>query len=290
MDTAKYAALFLSDSQEQLRQCETVLAEWERTPGEVSGVDELFRAFHTIKGMAATMGYARLAAFAHDAESLLEAVRAGRTPGTPGLTTLLVEVVDAVNAGVEDAVAGTDGRRLRADLQERLARAANAEPSGNGAGAPAPADPASVEPAGGPGRWVAIRVRPGVVMPWARALLALRRAKALGTVSEVTPAPAGVDAEQFDGRLGFRLDTALDAAGIRAALLEIGEIAEVAVGEAGRATAEPVQRVRSEVRVAREELDRLLTEVGELVVAGNRLVSVVDQRGDAVLESLAADL
>ncbi len=289
MDTAKYAALFLSDSQEHLRQCEAVLAAWERAPGDVSGVDELFRAFHTIKGMAATMGYARLAAFAHDAESLLEAVRAGRTTATPDLTTLLVEVVDAVSAGVEDAVAGTDGRRLRADLQERLALAADEAPSGNGAGPPAP-DPAGAGPAGGQGWWVAVRVRTGAGMPWARALLTLRRAEALGTVSEVTPSPAEVDPERFDGRLGFRLDGALDPAGVRAALLEVGEIAEVEVGGGGRGAAEPVQRVRQEVRVAREELDRLLTEVGELVVAGNRLVSVVDQRGDAVLESLAADL
>lgn len=289
MDTAKYAALFLSDSREHLRQCESVLAEWERAPGDVNGVDELFRAFHTIKGMAATMGYARLAAFAHDAESLLEAVRAFRTPASPDLVALLLEVMDAVSDGVEDAVAGTDGRRLRADLQERLARAAGSAPAGQGAGPPEPA-PSSPGPVGDRGWWVVVRVRSGVAMPWARALLTLRRAEALGTVSDVTPSPAEVDPERFDGRLGFRLDGALDPDGIRAALLEVGDLAEVAVGDGGSGTAAPVQRVRQDVRVAREELDRLLTEVGELVVAGNRLVSVVDQRGDTVLESLAADL
>ncbi|HUG28707.1 MAG TPA: chemotaxis protein CheA [Gemmatimonadales bacterium] len=286
MDTAKYAALFLSDSQEHLRQCESVLAEWGRTPGDVSGVDELFRAFHTIKGMAATMGYARLAAFAHDAESLLEAVRAGRMTATPDLAALLVEVVDAVSAGVEDAVAGTDGRRLRADLQQRLAFAASVEPAGSGAEPPAPA----AEPVGGPGAWISVRVRSGVVMPWARALLTLQRAEALGTVSGVTPSPALVDPERFDGRLAFRLDSAFDPGAIRAALLEVGEIAEVEVGDEGGGAPEPVQRLRQEVRVARAELDRLLTEVGELVVAGHRLAAVVDQRGDAVLESLASDL
>lgn len=288
MDTAKYAALFLSDSQEQLRQCESILAEWERAPGEVSGVDELFRAFHTIKGMAATMGYARLAAFAHDAESLLEAVRAGRTTATPDLAALLMEVVDAVSAGVEDAVAGTDGRRLRADLEERLALAADAAPARSGAGPAAPAP--SAGPVGGRGWWVAVRVRSGVVMPWARALLTLRCAEALGTVTDVTPSPALVDPERFDGRLAFRLDATLDPAGVRAALLEVGEVAEVEVGDGGHGPPEHVQRVRQEVRVAREELDRLLTEVGELVVAGNRLALAVDQHGDPVLESLASDL
>ncbi len=289
MDTAKYAALFLSDSQEHLRRCESVLAEWGRTPGELSGVDELFRAFHTIKGMAATMGYARLAAFAHDAESLLEAVRAGRLNATPDLATLLVEVVDAVSAGVEDAVAGTDGRRLRADLQERLALSAAAEPARGGAEPPEPGA-AGAEPMGGRGWWVSVRVRSGVVMPWARALLTLRRAEALGTVSGVTPSPALVDPERFDGRLAFRLESAVDPAAVRAALLEVGEIAEVEVGDEGRGAPEPVQRLRQEVRVAREELDRLLTEVGELVVAGHRLAAVVDQRGDVVLEALASDL
>ena len=58
MDLSKYAALFLAESREHLNACNGSLLEWERAPAAVEPVDRLFRAIHTIKGMAATMGYA----------------------------------------------------------------------------------------------------------------------------------------------------------------------------------------------------------------------------------------
>lgn len=288
MDSAKYAALFLSDSRDQLRQCEEVLEAWERAPADTAGVDTLFRAFHTIKGMAATMGYARLAAFAHEAEHLLEAVRAGRVPGSAALVALAYEVVDALAAAVEDAVAGHDGRRIDTGLQGRVAEAAGGGAEGDGAQAmPAPVADA---PMPGGGLWVRLMVKAGVPMPWARALLALRRAGEMGQVQAVTPAPARVDPERFDGRLGFQLVTGRSAAEVREALLATGDLATVEVERTGGAAAEPSVRVREEVRVPRHELDRLLVEVGELVVAGRRLTGALERRGDPALEALAAEL
>ena len=61
MDLSKYAALFLAESREHLTACNSSLLEWERDPSAVEPVDRLFRAIHTIKGMAATMGYAPVA-------------------------------------------------------------------------------------------------------------------------------------------------------------------------------------------------------------------------------------
>ena len=73
MDLAKYAALFLTESREHLNACNQLLLEWERAPESRSPVGELFRAVHTIKGMAATMGYAGVAELAHRLENLLDA-------------------------------------------------------------------------------------------------------------------------------------------------------------------------------------------------------------------------
>src|ERR687895_453565 len=52
MDLSKYAALFLAESREHLNACNASLLEWERAPSSVEPVDRLFRAIHTIKGMA----------------------------------------------------------------------------------------------------------------------------------------------------------------------------------------------------------------------------------------------
>ena len=75
MDLAKYAALFVAESREHLQACNQLLLAWERDPEATEPVDGLFRAVHSIKGMAATMGFTPLAELAHRAENLLDAVR-----------------------------------------------------------------------------------------------------------------------------------------------------------------------------------------------------------------------
>ncbi len=57
MDLSQYAELFLAESREHLSACNQLLLEWERQPAGLTPVSGLFRAVHTVKGMAATMGY-----------------------------------------------------------------------------------------------------------------------------------------------------------------------------------------------------------------------------------------
>ena len=56
MDTARYAELFLTESQDNLSAINHALLELERTPAAREPVGALFRAGHTVKGMSATMG------------------------------------------------------------------------------------------------------------------------------------------------------------------------------------------------------------------------------------------
>lgn len=280
MDTSKYAALFLSDSREHLQQCDALLLAWERAPADPSPVAGLFRAMHTIKGMAATMGYTQLAALTHEAEHLLDAVRAGRVPATRDLVALMFEAVDAVAHGVEDAVAGADGRRVDPALTRRVA----AMVSGAGverASAPLPGPPSGGT---GPGRAVTVVIRPGVVMGWARAMLALRRAEALGRVSAIHPDPGSLDPEQFGGKLSFHLETEEPAEAIHTALMEVGDVAEVVVDDHGHPAPATPGRSRREARVSMDQLDRLMSEVGELVVARNRLAGLIGEGRDSRLE------
>jgi two-component system chemotaxis sensor kinase CheA len=83
MDLAKYAALFVSESREHLQSCNQLLLAWERDPEATAPVDGLFRAVHSLKGMAATMGFAPLAELAHRAENLLDAIRGGKVAVKP---------------------------------------------------------------------------------------------------------------------------------------------------------------------------------------------------------------
>src|SRR3954464_12485601 len=110
MDLSKYAALFLAESREHLTSCNSSLLEWERDPGAIEPVDRLFRAIHTIKGMAATMGYTAVAQLAHRAEKPLDGLRQGQVQANPSIFQLLFRAVDALGKAVEGAAAGTEER------------------------------------------------------------------------------------------------------------------------------------------------------------------------------------
>ena len=62
-------------------------------------VGGLFRAIHTIKGMAATMGYTGVADLAHRMENLLDGLRQGRVAAGSGVFQLLFRSVDALTQG-----------------------------------------------------------------------------------------------------------------------------------------------------------------------------------------------
>ena len=131
MDVSKYAALFLTESREHLSGCNQLLLEWEREPEATGQVGGLFRAIHTIKGMAATMGYAGLADLAHRLENLLDALRQRTVAPAPAVFQLLFRSVDALSAAVEGAVQGEEpppDPKLAADLDAAAAGVTSARP------------------------------------------------------------------------------------------------------------------------------------------------------------------
>src|SRR5690348_3008646 len=118
MDLSQYAELFLAESREHLSACNELLLEWERKPASPEPVSGIFRAVHTVKGMAATMGYARVADLAHRMENLLDHLRRGARPPSDDILQLLFRATDALEKAVNLAVTG---RERDADLTAVLA-------------------------------------------------------------------------------------------------------------------------------------------------------------------------
>jgi two-component system chemotaxis sensor kinase CheA len=280
MDLSRYAALFLAESREHLRACNQALLAWERDPAAVEPVDELFRAIHTIKGMAATMGYESVARVAHSAENLLDALRTGRVTATPGLLQLLFGAVDQLASGVEAAGAGAPDAADPTELLVALDRAAGGTSIG---AATAEFAVHQILPAG---RSVSVAIRPDAPMRGGRAMLVLRRVEALGPVTALRPAAAAFEREDFDGRFTFRLESAAPNDEIVATIVSAGDVASVAFEESMPERAEPVVRAR-QIRVDLRRLDAMMKQVGELVVARNRLVDLATRRSDPELEAAA---
>ncbi|NJC88720.1 MAG: chemotaxis protein CheA [Desulfuromonas sp.] len=109
MDMSRYRELFLSETREHLNQMGRLLVALEQEPSARETIDALFREAHSVKGMAASMGYERTAALAHHLEDMLDGFRRGG--GMPdGTIDQLLAGLDLLEGLLED---------LQADRQER---------------------------------------------------------------------------------------------------------------------------------------------------------------------------
>jgi len=120
MDLARYAELFLTESREHLAVMNRHLLVLERSPGARESLDATFRAVHTVKGMSATMGYDAVTALAHEMETVLDALRAGRLAVTASRIAACLDVADALEGMVEGAVRGDDLASVGEPLVQRL--------------------------------------------------------------------------------------------------------------------------------------------------------------------------
>jgi two-component system, chemotaxis family, sensor kinase CheA len=280
MDLSKYATLFVTESREHLKACNSSLLAWESEPAAAEPVDRVFRAIHTIKGMAATMGYASVAELSHRIENLLDRLRRDRLLPDSAVFQVLFRAIDALGKAVEGAAAGTeepaDGGLL-AELDRVAASGASPE------AVPVQPEPTPARRASDAPRVHSIQViiRSAAVMRGARAALVLRRAEALGTLTAIRPPLVELERDDFDGRFSFRLQARSSEPDITAALLAVGEVESIRFEALSPIGQTPV--ASRQIRVDLRRLDLLMKQVGELVVAKNRLGALSLESGDPAL-------
>ena len=301
MDLSQYAELFLAESREHLSACNQLLLDWERSPANLAPVGGLFRAVHTVKGMAATMGYARVTDIAHRAENLLDLVRRGGRPATDDLLQLLFRARDALEHAVELSVVGRedeiDVAEVVADLEGAAAQLGRGGEVGGGIGArttPVPAPAPVVETPATAGRLVQVTLRAEAPLKGGRALLVIKKAQAVGPVHAVTPPESAFEADEFDGRFSFRIGGAAGVAEIERAVRAAGDVEHVTVGGEERrpapgagalpAAAETKSR---HIRVDLGRLDGLMDLIGELVTVRGRLNELAAYARDPAIDDVA---
>jgi two-component system chemotaxis sensor kinase CheA len=289
MDLAQYAELFLAEAKEHLAAVNDLLLAWERDPASREPIGGIFRAVHTIKGMAATMGYTAVADVAHRMESLLDGLRRTERAPSGEILDLLFRTTDALELGVNAAVAGR-ATASPADLASALERAAAEFQPARRAGRAGSGDVAAEPLLTGVAAGIAVRVtlNADAALKGPRALVVLARARELGAVEAVHPSPSAFEQDDFDGALTFHLDTHASAEVIEAKLRQAGDVARVTVGAAAdvERRAEPGTAARH-VRVDLRRLDGLMNVIGELVTARGHLLEVASRQADAALEEVS---
>ena len=96
MKTSNPAQTFLNEAEDLLARIEEIALELQ--PGQPAGetINQIFRAFHTLKGSGAMFGFDHLAEFTHHVETVLDQVREGLVPVTEPLIQLLLRAKDQI--------------------------------------------------------------------------------------------------------------------------------------------------------------------------------------------------
>ena len=321
MDMSKYLGLFVSEAQEHMQSAArelSLVAQGIRSPEPVNA---LFRHFHSVKGMAASMGFAPIAELSHAAEDVLDRHRG--TGGALDRQTLemLVDVVDALADMIAGASRGEAGSlpggeslsaRIRAcleplapsvkagmDPRQEIAAAAPLREAARHLAHDAPSDEQrSADPEAAPLRHACmLTIDPATELPGPRAALSLKSLARLGVIEDLAPPMDQLAGPAFDGRIAFTLVSHVTSEEVLAALQALPEVLNTTVTVAAMAplpgapspevSADGGEELPTTLRVPTSSLDRLFDGISEMIARRGILREAL--RGadrDAALASL----
>ncbi|AJA47831.1 chemotaxis protein CheA [Clostridium pasteurianum DSM 525 = ATCC 6013] len=125
MDTSQYLSMFLEESMDNLQTLNESLLELEQEPEDIDKLNEIFRVAHTIKGMAATMGFNRMAELTHKMEDVLSEFRNGELKVTQEVVTVLFKCLDTLEQMVDNISNGEEEEMPVEDIIDKLEHISN---------------------------------------------------------------------------------------------------------------------------------------------------------------------
>ncbi|MDG4550856.1 MAG: chemotaxis protein CheA [Candidatus Contendobacter sp.] len=93
---------FVVEAGEHLEEMESMLLRLAEDPANRDLFNAIFRPVHTIKGASQFMGLVRIAALSHKLEDLLDLLRQGKRPSSPGIVETLIVARDHLAMLVAD--------------------------------------------------------------------------------------------------------------------------------------------------------------------------------------------
>ena len=313
----QFRQTFFEECDDCLAALEIQLMAFQAGRTDDDGIEEAFRAIHSVKGGAGAFGFTRIIAVSHEFETVLDRVRAREISLDPVLNAALLRAFDVLTdliaderAGVE-SVEGQEATILAELMQfagEDRAKRSGPEPEADDRPAPNRANeaPGSVEP-----RCYRIDFRPSRTMleRGNEPLLLFRELKTLGKLcveADLSDLPSLADMDPIASYLGWTLHLETDSN--REDIDEIFEFVEgdcvleicdvepesdrtdeagsnalnanTVVGEPAKLQKTGARRSSvgySSVRVDLERIDRMVDMVGEIVIAQAAILQQVDE-------------
>ena len=126
MDTSQYMQMFLEESMDNLQTLNESLLELEQNPEDIDRINAIFRVAHTIKGMAATMGFTDIAELTHKMEDVLSEFRDGELKVSQEVVTVLFDCLDTLEKMINNIEDENDEPVDIQEIMDRLIKLAEA--------------------------------------------------------------------------------------------------------------------------------------------------------------------
>ena len=273
MDVSQYLEIFIDETKEHLQSLNTQILELEQNPENMDTINEVFRAAHSLKGMAGTMGYKRMQNLTHDMENVFSEVRNGHIKVNASMIDCLFQCLDALDEYLgniqESGDEGTnDNELLIKDLNAMLdGGAEKEEDKKEEVKAEAPVSDISKEkwkniPLGDAENHVlaeaakqgkniiglTVYVQESCILKAARAFLVFKALEDLGEIIVSNPSAQDIEDEKFDFEFSIIMIADCDAKKAIDAASYVSEIHEVVGSIMTPPTYEETEEVKEEVK------------------------------------------
>jgi two-component system chemotaxis sensor kinase CheA len=314
IDLAKYSKLFVNESRENLRSLNEAMIGLESKPEDKELVEVMFRACHTVKGMAGMMNFKVISETSHALEDLLNAIRNDVVRPVDEVAEAIFRGLDALEGMISSVEHGGEAAEIPGLIDE-LRAAAEAKPAKRPRKktkkAREESEEASQKAKGvtkapeSPVRSLHVRFGRRCAFPSARALVILKELGKAATVLNSAPSEDEIDQEPVfeeftvtvEPEKGFDETVRRIASMIDIDELKLGspDIArddwKVIPGRDIRPARSAVEAPSVQtVKVGMDKLDELLDDVSELVIARSRLVERTTSHDDRELDEISTHI
>ncbi|MCI8947485.1 MAG: chemotaxis protein CheA [Lachnospiraceae bacterium] len=226
MDVSQYLEIFIDETKEHLQSLNTQILDLEQDSENADTINEIFRAAHSLKGMAGTMGYKRMQNLTHDMENVFSEVRNGNIKVKANMIDILFQCLDALEEYLDNIQTTADeGTNDNEPLIKALNRILDGDDSGASEEVTAE-EPAAREVRSVPGegaKWttvvlgdsertviqkameqgkkvygLTVYVQESCILKAARAFLVFKAMESLGEIIVSSPSAQDIEDEQFE--------------------------------------------------------------------------------------------
>ena len=247
MDVSQYMAMFLEESMENLQTLNESLLDLEQEPNDIDKLNEIFRVAHTIKGMAATMGFNNIAELTHKMEDVLSEFREGKLKVTRNVVTILFDCLDTLERMVSNIEEGNDKETEYSNIIKELEKVAKIDEIEdvdnvvnddineikNAINVPLNEYDISVIKQARKNEYngisIKIYLREDTLLKSARAFLIVQELEGQGEIIKSFPSTEDIENEQFDTELIFVLLTKKSKEEIETLISNISEVYRVEI-------------------------------------------------------------